>query len=102
MRIDVIGRNLDLTDAIRAFATARADKISQHFEGVQLITVTLTGAPTHGSGEFGAEFVVDVEHHDDFVGHVTDKDLYTGIDRAADKCERQLRDHREKHKLGKH
>ncbi len=102
MRIDVIGRNLEVTEAIKAFAESKAGKLTKYFDGVQLITVTLTGAANHGTGEFGVEFVVDVEHHDDFVSHVADKDLYAGIDKASDKSERQLRDYKDRLKVGKH
>jgi putative sigma-54 modulation protein len=102
MRINVVGKNLEVTDAIRQYAASKADKLTKFFDGVQQINVTLTGPNGHGSGEFGVEMVVDVEKHEDFVGHVKDKDLYAGIDRAIEKCERQLRDFKEKLKLGKH
>ena len=102
MRINVVGKNLEVTDAIKQYAESKVDRLSRYFDGVQQINVTLTGASSHGSGEFGVEFVVDVEKHADFVAHVADKDLYAGIDRAMEKSERQLRDFKEKLKLGKH
>jgi ribosome-associated translation inhibitor RaiA len=45
--------------------------------------------------------VVDVEHHDDFVVHASDEDLYAAIDAAVAKSTRQLTDFKEKLKLGK-
>jgi putative sigma-54 modulation protein len=102
MRIDVVGKNLEVTDAIQNYAVTKADKLTKYLDLVQQITVTLTGANSHGSGEFGIEFVVDVEKHEDFVARVSDKDLYAGIDRAMEKSERQLRDFKEVLKLGKH
>ena len=102
MRIDVVGKNLEVTDAMRQYAENKADRLTKYLDLVQQIRVTLTGAAAHGSGEFGVEMVVDVEKHDDFVSRVSDKDLYAGIDRAAEKSERQLRDFKEVLKLGKH
>ncbi|HYE62835.1 MAG TPA: ribosome-associated translation inhibitor RaiA [Phycisphaerales bacterium] len=102
MRINVVGKNLEVTDAIRQYAETKVDRLTKYFDGVQQINVTLTGANGHGTNEFGVEFVVDVEKHADFVSHVSDKDLYAGIDRAMEKAERQLRDFKEKLKLGKH
>jgi putative sigma-54 modulation protein len=102
MRINVIGKNLVITEAIKQYAETKVDRLTRYFDGVQQINVTLTGANGHKSGEFGVEFVVDVEKHEDFVSHVEDKDLYAGIDRALEKSERQLRDFKEKLKQGKH
>jgi putative sigma-54 modulation protein len=102
MRIDVVGKNLEVTDAIRQYAVTKAERLTKYLDLVQQIRVTLTGATNHGSGEFGVEMVVDVEKHDDFVARVQDKDIYAGIDRAAEKSERQLRDFKEVLKQSKH
>ena len=102
MRIDVVGRNLELTDAIKQYAETKAAKLPKYFDGVQQITVTLSKKRTDHSAEFEAELVLDVRHHDDFVSHASDKDLYAAIDLVSEKGERQLRDFKEKLKDGKH
>ena len=102
MRIDVVGRNLEVTEAIRAYATEKVDKLSRFFDRIQLITVTLTKQDRHTHGDFGAEIRIDVEKHDDFVAHSSNADLYAAVDDAAQKVTRQLHEHKEKTKPGPH
>jgi len=101
MRIEVIGRNLEITDPIRRHAESKAEKLPKFFDGVQLITFRITREDHQHSGSFGVELVVDVEKHDDFVCHASAEDLYGAIDAAIQKSSRQLTDFKEKLKLGK-
>ncbi len=102
MRIDVVGRNVVVTDAIREYAESKTAKLPKYFDGLQQVTVTLSKQHHHKDGEYDAELVLDVEKHDDFVCHATDNDLYAAIDLVAEKGERQLRDFKEMLKNGKH
>ena len=101
MRIEVVGRNLDITDAIRQHAESKAQKLPRFFDGIQLITFRLSRQDHQHRGDFGVELVVDVEKHDDFVSSATDEDLYAAIDAAVQKSSRQLTDFKEKLKMGK-
>ncbi len=100
MRIDVVGRNLEITPAIREYATRKAEKLPRYFDGVQLTTITVTKEDHKTHGKFGIEFVVDVEKHSNFVSKATHPDLYTAIDQAESKVQRQLHDFKEKLKQG--
>jgi putative sigma-54 modulation protein len=102
MRIDVVGRNIEVTEAIRLYAENKAAKLPKYFDGVQQITVTLSKKNHQSSGEYDAELVLDVRRHEDFVAHATDTDLYAAIDLVAEKGERQLREFKERLKGGKH
>ncbi|MGD9690619.1 MAG: ribosome-associated translation inhibitor RaiA [Phycisphaerales bacterium] len=99
MRIDVIGKHLTITDAIRGHAEQKAVKLPKHYDMVQLITFRLEELP-HKKG-FTCEVVVDVEKHDDFVASSQHADLYTAIDHAVEKASRQLTDFKEQLKQGK-
>lgn len=101
MRIDVVARNIELTEPLKEFASLKAAKLTKYFDGVQAITVTLTKDDHHKHGTFGAELIIDVEKHDDFISHEHDKDLYAAIDLVMEKGERQLRDYKEKLKTNK-
>ncbi|MEX2218556.1 MAG: ribosome-associated translation inhibitor RaiA [Phycisphaerales bacterium] len=101
MRIDVVGRNLEVTDAIREHAEAKAAKLPRYFDGVQQITLRLSRQDHQHTGAFDVELVVDVQKHADFVAHATGEDLYAAIDQAVQKSTRQLTDFKEKLKLGK-
>jgi putative sigma-54 modulation protein len=101
MRIDVVGKHLDVTPAIRTHAESKAEKLPRYYDGVQQITFTLARADHLRKGDFQVELVIDVEKHDDFVCHAQDQDLYVAIDAAVAKGVRQLTDFKEKLKLGK-
>ena len=92
MRIEVVGRNIEMTAALKDYASGKAEKLTKYFDGIQAITIKLTKDDHHTHGLFGAELIIDVEKHDDFVSHEHDKDLYAAIDLVMEKGERQLRD----------
>ena len=93
MRIDVIGKHLEVTPAIKQYAETKAGKLPRYFDGTQAVRV-LVEKGTNGS--FLVEIAVDVEHHKDFIAHAKAEDLYACIDTAVDKASRQLRDFKEK------
>lgn len=98
MRVNVVGKNMDVTDAIRTYAEQKVAKLPKHYDGVQQITVRLE-QNAHNKG-FHAEIVADVEKHDDFVGNATEPDLYHAVDLAVDKVSRQLTSFKERLKHG--
>ncbi|VAX38422.1 Ribosome hibernation promoting factor Hpf [hydrothermal vent metagenome] len=100
MRIDVVGRNLEITPAIREYAQSKAEKLPRYFDGVQLTTITATKEDHQTRGTFGVEFVIDVEKHASFVAKASHTDLYAAIDQAESKAQRQLHDFKEKLKQG--
>ncbi len=100
MRIDLIGKHLEVTPAIREFTQAKSARLPKLFEGnVQLITWRMEEL-AHKKG-FHVEVVVDCEHHDDFVANATAPDLYQAIDEATDKAARQLTAFKERLKQNK-
>lgn len=96
MRIDIVGRNLEITPAIREYAQTRADKLPRYFDGVQAVTVTATADGHHAQDQFGVDMVIDVEKHPTFVARAHDADLYAAVDQAFAKAQRQLHDFKEK------
>lgn len=101
MRIDVVGRNFEITQAIRQHAEAKAQKLTKFYDGVQAVTITVAKHDHHHKGPFDIELVIDVEKHEDFVVHVKLEDVYVAIDEAVQKGSRQLTDFKEKLKDGK-
>lgn len=101
MRIDVVGRNIEVTEAIRLHAEGKMGKLPKYFDGVQLLTLTVTKDDHKTHGQFGAELIIDVQGHDDFVCQAHGDDLYLLIDQVAQKGSRQLTDFKEMLKQGK-
>jgi putative sigma-54 modulation protein len=102
MRIDVVGRQIEVTDAIRTHAEEKAGKLPTFYDGVQAVRVTLSREDHHTHGRFHAEVVADVQKHADFVSHATHEDLYAAIDEAAKKVSRQLTEFKERLKQSRH
>lgn len=95
MRIDVVGKHMDITDAIRQYAEGRAEKLTKFFDGTQQIRVYLESAAGKAK-DFQVEIAVDVVKHQDFIAHAKGPDLYACIDECVEKAARQLRDFKEK------
>lgn len=98
MRIEVVGKHMTVTDAIRRYAESKASKLVKFLDLTQQINVFLE---EHKRNEFRVELVVDVAKHDDFVATAKAQDLYAAIDLAVDKAARQLTDFKERLKQGK-
>ncbi|HVZ94704.1 MAG TPA: ribosome-associated translation inhibitor RaiA [Phycisphaerales bacterium] len=93
MRIEVSGKHLEVTPAIKQYAEEKCGKLPKFFDGVQEVFVVLENPRPD---EFGVEIRADVVKHEDFIAKVSTKDLYEGIDLAVDKVARQLKDFKEK------
>lgn len=102
MRIEVVGRDVEITDAIRQHAETKAGKLTKYFDGVQQITFTITRPDHAHRGPYDVELIVDVVKHDDFISHAQDADLYAAIDMAVQKGTRQLTEFKEKLRPGPH
>ncbi|MEZ6234452.1 MAG: ribosome-associated translation inhibitor RaiA [Phycisphaerales bacterium] len=101
MRIDVTGQHLAINDGLRTHAEQKVSKLTRYYDHVQQITVRVDHEPKHVDNPFSVELIVDVEHHDDFVARAEGADVYVVIDHAVDKAARQLKDFKERLKLGK-
>lgn len=99
MRIEITGRHLDVTDAVRTYAEEKCGKLPRFFNGVMEIQLVLTQEPHQR--EFEAELQVDVQKHDDLIAKTRSEDIYECIDLTVDKAARQLRDYKERLKDAK-
>jgi putative sigma-54 modulation protein len=93
MEITVTGRHIEITPAIKQYATDKVSKLPRYFDRVLQINVIADRRDNH---TFEAEIIVDAEHHEDFVAKASGPDLYACVDSAVDKLERQLTDHKER------
>lgn len=99
MEIKVSGRHIDVTPAIREYASTKALKLPRYFDRIQEIDVVLD----HGDhNQHLVEIITEAERADPFVARASGLDLYAAIDDAVDKMERQLTDHKEKLRNRKH
>ncbi len=93
MRIEVTGRHMDLTEAIKAQVVEKSSRLPKYYDGVQEIDITIE---QRQSPAFHVEIHVDGEKHDTFVAKAEGDDMYGCLDACIDKMTRQLTDFKEK------
>ena len=99
MEITVSGRHIEVTPAIREYATGKVAKLPRYFDRLQSVDV-VTDKTEHPSYE--VEIIAKVDRIDPFVVKVEGQDLYACIDDAVDKLERRLSDRKERLRNRKH
>ena len=98
MVVTVSARHMDVTPALKQYAQEKANKLTKYYDRIQEIEVVLSA----GKDNTGVEMIVNAEHSDVFIAHHDDGDAYAGIDGCVDKLERQLSDHKKRHRNRKH
>lgn len=92
MQINLTGHHIDITPALRDYVTSKLDRIDRHFDNISHLHVVLTVEKLRQKAEAtlhvsGADLFADAE----------DENMYAAIDALADKLNRQVRKHKEKH-----
>ncbi len=98
MEIIVTGRHMDITAAIKQYATDKVSKLPRYFDRIRLIEVIADNTNHH----LELEVIVHVEKSDPFICKTTGEDLYACIDESVDNLERRLSDHKAKLRNRKH
>ena len=92
MNLNISGHHLEITPAIRDYAQAKLDRIKRHFDSViDLSLILRVDKLIHN-----AEAKLHVRGRD-FHAHAGDANMYAAIDLLADKLDRQIVKHKEKH-----
>jgi len=91
MNIQLTGRHLDITPAIREYVTGKFGKIKRHFDNVIDVNVILSVEKLKQK----AEATVHISGKDVFV-ECDDENLYAAIDALVDRLDRQVIKHKEK------
>lgn len=98
MEIIVTGRHMDITPAIREYASEKVSKLPRYFDRIQSIDVIAH----KNDRQHEMEIIVHVDRSDPFLCKTAGSDLYACIDEAVNKLERQLTDHKDKLRNRKH
>ena len=93
MQVQVRGKGVVITDALRDYADKKVNKLSKHFSALQAATVTQSIS--------GKEHRVEVQLDGDGIllrGEDRAEDMYVAIDRVVDKLERRMSKYKDRHK----
>lgn len=99
MLFTITGKHIEITEAIRAHAQEKTDKLPRYFDSISQIEVIVEG---NEGGKQSVEIIVHAEHSDLLVAKETGDDMYACIDLAIHKLERQLKKAKEKQRDHKH
>lgn len=97
MNLNLTGRHLEITPAIRQHVTDKIVKIKNHFDSVIEVAVILSVDKLKQK----AEGSVHLSGKDVFV-ECEDANLYVAIDSMVEKLDRQIIKHKEKHAARRH
>jgi putative sigma-54 modulation protein len=97
--INILGRHLEITDAIRQYAVEKASKLPKFYDLIQAVEVIVETVQVK---HMRAEIVVVAEHKNKFVATHEGEDLYGCIDLALHKMQTQLTAHKERFRNRKH
>ena len=92
MKIDITGRHVSVTEALKSYVTQRIEKLDRHFDGIQSVHVMLDVEGDHQV----AEIVVTCSRGATLVGTAKMEDMYAAIDQAVDRVLRQTTRHKER------
>lgn len=97
MNIQLTGRHLEITPAIRSYVNEKFGKIKRHFDHVIDMNIILSVEKLQQK----AEATIHISGKNLFV-ECQDDNLYAAIDMLVDKLDRQVRRHKEKLSARRH
>ncbi len=96
--VKVSSRHMEVTDSLRDYAEKKAGKLIKYFDRIREIEVICDTI----KDRMNVEMVVNADHARQFVASHEFSDAYACIDQCVDKLERQLHEHKDKHRNRKH
>ena len=97
MRITVKGRNIEITDAIKAYAKEKLSKVASHYDQIEAIDIVLTVNKNPSVAENHKAEVICKLTTDSIKVEEDAESMYASIDLVADKLNRQVQKFKDKH-----
>ena len=96
MHIHVNGKNIEITDAIKAYVKEKIGKVTNHYDQIQAIDVVLSVIKNPAaSGKHIAEVMCKLTSGSIHCEESAES-MYASIDLLADKLDRQVKKHKDK------
>ena len=91
MNISLTGRQLELTDAIKAHMTTSIDTLSKYNMDIISVNVVASTQTKKGKEHSVVEFVINLAHKNSIVIKQNSDDLYAAIDLAIARAQKAMR-----------
>ena len=95
----ITARHVDLTPEQKQYAEDKLSKLTKYYDLVQEIEVIVEQAE---HAQFHVEVIVTAEHHNRFIANCTCDKIESCIDSCFGKLERQITEHKNRHRNRKH
>ncbi len=99
MHVLITTRHVDITPEQKAHADAKANKLVTFYNLIQEIEVVIEDNKPVG---YHVEMLVSADHNNNFVANSRCDTVDACVDECYQKLERQLTEHKEKHRNRKH
>jgi len=97
MNINITGKNIDLTDAIKNYITEKIEKLNQYIEEVEPVNVDVKLETNKGKGEPWQKIEVTLSIPNLIIrSEEIGSDIYEVADIIQEKLERKIRDNKER------
>ncbi|MFT4518936.1 MAG: putative sigma-54 modulation protein [Halioglobus sp.] len=93
MQLEITGHHLEVTSPMKEYVESKFERLQRHFDEISTTHVILAVE----KNEQKAEATVHIAGADLFA-HAESEDMYASIDALADKLDRQLIKHKQKHR----
>ena len=96
MNTGIVGRHIELTDAIKDYVNSSVEIFKKYNLDIISVNSIIDKEERNSKPVFVFEFTLNVAHLDTIVVKQKDKDLYAAIDIAVDRVSKVLRRHHDK------
>ena len=97
MRVNITGRHMDMTDALRNYIEKKTSRLVKYHNRISDMEVVVE----EEGNKKKVEIIIKVDHAEPFVVTERGEDMYACIDMSVDKIERQLKRFKEKSRIRK-
>ncbi len=97
MNLNLTGRHLEITPAIREHVTSKLDKVKRHFDHVIDVNVILSVDKLQQKAEASLHLSGKT-----IIAETSDSNLYVAIDALVESLDRQVLKHKEKNAARRH
>jgi len=91
MNLSLVGRHIELTDAIKDHINASIDSLNKYNLDIISINAIASSREKHGKPTVSIEFTINLAAKNTIVIKQSDDDLYAAVDIAIDRAQKALR-----------
>ncbi len=100
MDVRIIGKHMDMTDAIKAKIEGEISRLPKFYNIIENVEVIVEGSKDGATSS--VEIIVRARHNHIFVAKQVGQDIYGCVDEVIRKVERQLKKQKQKERDNKH